>query len=126
MEKFKNLVSELSKAKSMLQVIEQSLKIMPTIVNCSNVLFTILDRSLINRDEIGNIILLKQVVEGKHIDLLGMSEIEMTLPAFSKVAEAGIEINNQQFISYPIKNQEGEVAATLQIQSKYIKTKKPS
>lgn len=58
------------------------------------------------------------MVEGKYTDLVGMTDMKMANPAFTKFKDAQVEITNRQYISLPLYGHRKQLISTFQIESK--------
>jgi hypothetical protein len=73
----------------------------------------IFNKDLIKDLNQNKVVVQKNVVEGKYMDVMALSDIQIVAPAFNKFAAAKNEIHTQQFLSFPVFDIDHRLVATI-------------
>ena len=60
----------------------------------------------------------KTVLDGKFVDMIGLTKLPIQDPLFKKLREAKKPIRTHEYLSYPIFDMDGELCMNLQVTSK--------
>jgi hypothetical protein len=118
METIRSIVGGINKTFSVSGILECVLSKVPDVVNCSSGQLIVFNKQLIGAKDSGSLTLQKTMVEGLFFDMVAVNQESLSYPAFNSLAEASSSILNTQYLSLPIFDENNQLLAAFQVQSK--------
>jgi len=113
MEKVYNVINQVFKSKSVFKALISCLKEMKQCINCSIVTIFLFDTSISDHKWKDLVHIQKMTIEGRWVDRIGINEIELSEPSFTRISHLRNIIRTQEYLAYPLYNRENEIVACL-------------
>lgn len=88
-------------------------------INCSACQFFTFSKDIFNNDDKKGLIIQKTIVESKFIDVVCFLDEQLQDSSFTTLLDAKHPIYTNQYMSQPIIDSQGELIATIQVESKF-------